>query len=327
MGTRENTHTSESGGVAPLPTFAALDSFAVLEHERRGASIQVSESYFRGQTVVMDAGEATSSLSDRRTVVAESHELYDQIRIDFDSLTRENLETASATFRQILRQMPEVQYLKQNFPGTCFIVPEWLRMHGRVDYGARIYFFSEGSAPAPDEILERNIEAVVNDEGETFEQYQGRLHGYPDCCVDHFSTHTRQAETAPELEAVEPIADHVDETTHGSTLSTSIEEIVDGLFETSDVYAFFAREFYPEPGCERARRQGLSIYETLSAEFPETLVKDYFRVNAGWSYLMAKAISPSRDEAEAPSPGVLGREHLLFYLPLSSILTVSRYRE
>jgi hypothetical protein len=328
MGTRESTHASESGGVAALPAFVALDSRAVLEGERRGASVQISESYFGGQTAVIDSLETAPPLSERREVAAQSRELYDQIHIDFDSLTRETLQTASAKFRRILRQMPEVQYLARNFPGTCFVVPEWLRLRGRVDYGARVYFFREDSAPAPDEILDRNIDAVVRDDGDRFEQYQGRLHGYPDCCVDHFSTHARREGSAPELEAIEPIADDIDEeATRQRSHSTSIEDVVDGLVETPDVYAFFTREFYPEPGCDRARQQGLSVYETLSAEYPETLVEDYVRINAGWSYLMAKAIEHPGGDTKAPSPGALGREHLLFYLPLSSLLTSTRYHE
>lgn len=314
--------------VAALPTFVALDVRAVLEEERRGASIQVDESYFRGQELAIDAVGTASTLTDRRNIVSQSRQFYDQIQIDFDSLTRKNLTTASNRFRQLLQRLPEVQYLKRVFPGTCFIVPEWLRTGGEVKYGARIYFFRDDAAPAPTDILQRNIEAVVADDRADFEQYQGDLHGYPECCIEYFSTRERQAETGPELEAVESIDKYIDGNVAAErqALSASIGDIVDGIFEIPQVYAFFAREFYPEPGCERARHRGASIYEALSDAYPETLVKDYFRLNVGWSYLMAKSTAPEQMNSKRPVPGSLGREHLQFYLPLMVTVTTPRYQ-
>lgn len=129
--------------VGSLPTFAALDSYAVLKQERWGASIQVDESYFHGQMKAIDAIDS-SDLTKRREIATQSYNLIDNVHIDIDSFTEDNLQTASTRFRGILQQMPEVQYLKHNFPETCFVVPEWLRTQGRVKYGARIYFFSGG---------------------------------------------------------------------------------------------------------------------------------------------------------------------------------------
>lgn len=320
--------STDADGVPALPTFAALDVRTVIEQERRGASIQVDESYFQGQELAIDAVGTASVLTDRRNVVSQSRRFYDQIQVDFDSLTRKNLVAASDRFRRLLRRLPEVEYLKRNFPGTCFIVPEWLRTGGKVKYGARIYFFREDAAPAPTDILQRNIDAVVADDRADFEQYQGHLHGYPECCIEYFSTRERQTGTGPELEAVEQIEKYIDSdlTAERQSRSASIEDTVDGIFETPHVYAFFAREFYPEPGCEQARRRGVSIYETLSDAYPEPLVKDYFRLNAGWSYLMAKATAPEQTNSKLPVPGELGREHLRFYLPLRVALATPRYR-
>ena len=312
--------------VGALPTFAALDSYLILEQRRNGSSIQLDESYFRGQTQAIDAVETTAALDKRRTIVSQSRQLYNRIQIDFDSLTRETLESASASFRRLLQQLPEVRYLKQQFPATCFAIPEWIRSEGTVDYGARIYFFGEESAPTPDEILHRNIEAVVSDTRADFERYQGRLHGYPDCCVDWFSTYDRQQTTAPEVAAVDPIADCIDDDAlqAGPPVSASVDELTDGLFETPAVYGFFTREFFPEPNCDRARRDGLSMYDALCEEFPDALVEDFFRLNAAWSYLMAQA-TIGAGRSERPAPGSLGREQLLFYLPLSSTVSVSKY--
>ncbi|SDX65477.1 hypothetical protein SAMN05216564_1011 [Halopenitus persicus] len=219
-----------------------------------------------------------------------------------------------------------MQYLKQQFPGTCFVLPEWLRTPERVNYGARIYFFRENDAPAPGDVLDRNIDAVVSDDRAAFERYQGVLHGYPECCIEFFSEYERGAKAAPELEAVEPIVEYIDTEAlpTDETPPPSIGSIIDGIFETPHVYAFFAREFFPEPSCEQARRRGTAIYDSLCDSYPLPIVKDYFRINAGWSYLMAKATTAEVKSATRPTPGSIGQEHLLFFLPLA--VTMQQYR-
>ncbi len=317
-----------STGVTALPTFAALDTRAVLEGERRGASIQVSESYFRGQETAIDALETDGTLAKRQDIVSQSRRFYDQIQVEPESVTREALKDASAAYRRLLQQIPEVQYLKREFPETCFVIPEWARSPGRVNYGARIYFFREDAAPAPADVLRRNIDAVVRDELAAFERYQGTLHGYPECCIEYYSDYGRDEETGPELEAVETIAESIEDEaiSEGVDRSTSIEDVTPGLFEIPQAYAFFAREFFPEPECERARRRGISIYDTLCEAHVDDLVRDHFRINAGWSYLMARATAPDTQGETRLSPGVLGWEHLLFYLPLAVTSETPRYR-
>ncbi len=319
---------SNVDGAAALPAFTALDTHAVREGERRGASIQLDTRYFRGQELALQAVGDGSTLTERRDIASRSRDVYDQVRLDLDALTRETLESASAKYRRVLQQIPEVQYLKRNFSETCFVVPEWLKAGGNVNYGGRVYFFRDEDAPEPTDVLQRNIEAVVDDDRARFERYQGILHGYPECCVDYFTDYVRGEETGPELEAVETIADRIDDEMISDDVdrSVSIEEITDGLFEIPQTYAFFTREFYPEPGCERARRRGVSIYETLRETYPGALVDDYFRINVGWSYLMANATAPETEQADRPFPGSLGWEHLLFYLPLSVALATPRYR-
>ncbi|WP_254839565.1 hypothetical protein [Natronomonas marina] len=239
--------STNTDGVAALPAFAALDVRAVIEQERRGASIQVDESYFYGQELAIDAVGTAAIPSDRRDIVSQSRRFYDQIQVDFDSLTRRNLISVSTRFRQLLQRLPEVRYLKQNFLGTCFVVPEWLRTGGMVKYGARIYFFRKDAAPAPTDIIHRNIEAVVANDRADFERYQGHQHGYPECCIEYFSTRERTAETAPELEAVEPIEKYIDDdvTAERHARSASIGDIADGIFETPRAYAFLRVSFIP----------------------------------------------------------------------------------
>ena len=306
--------------LATLPAFAALDIRAVLENERRGASIQLDEKYFRGQELAIDTVEGAQSLTGRQKIASQSRDLFNQIQIDVDSPSRENFRSASIQFRNLLQQLPEVNYVKQQFSGTCFVIPEWLRTPKEVKYGARIYFFREGDSPVPTEVLERNIDAVVTGNRSKFEQYQGALHGYPECCIAYFSGSKRTDELSPEVQAVEPIAGSIEDAQmpeESEIHSISIDDVIDGLFETPHVYGFFAREFFPEPDCNRARQRGVSIYDTLCNAYPEPVVKDYFRINAGWSYLSAKATAPYRTSSSRPSPGSLGREHLLFYLPLA----------
>lgn len=319
--------SSVTEDIAALPTFAALDVRAVIEKERRGASILVDEEYFRGQELATNAVETTLSLTERQNIASQSRQFYNQIQIDFDSLTHKNLKSASTQYRELLQQLPEVKYLKQHFPGTCFVIPEWLQTPKELKYGARIYLFREDDAPAPIDILNRNIDAVVTGDRAEFERYQGALHGYPECCIDYFSEYERSEETGPELEAIEPIVEYINENTifDPDTHSTSIDTFIDGIFESPHVYSFFAREFFPEPDCDQARHRGVSIYSSLCDAYTEPLVKDYFRINAGWSYLMAGSTAPDKMNSRRPSAGTLGREHLLFYLPLA--VTVQLYRE
>ncbi len=91
-----------------------------------------------------------------------------------------------------------------------------------------------------------------------------------------------------------------------------------------DGYAFFAREFFPGPGCETALSAGRTVHERLSSSVPDQLVDDYFALTFGYDYLVARAVRTGG--SHRPMPGTLGREHLLFYLPLRDVLTLARYR-
>ncbi|MFA9515776.1 hypothetical protein ACERIT_00910 [Halopenitus sp. H-Gu1] len=320
----ELTATTELGG---LPTFLALDTVSVLDGTRRGASVQIDETYLDGQRTAIETIDAESRFERRLRSVDRTREIYDEVDIDIASFTEENLWDASRRYRELLQRLPETQYLKRAFPETCFVVPEWIRSPSEVTYGPRVYFFREDDAPDPESIIEANIEAVLEDTREAFDRYRGRLHGYPDCCLERFSSADRESDLGPEEASVEPIADYIDDDrlAAGPDPTVSITEIVSGLFETPDAYAFFVREFFPEPGCETARRRGIEVYETLSEVVSETLVQDHFRMNAGWNYVLARSlreVDPGR-----PAPGLLGREHLFSYLPLSVTSSLPRYRE
>lgn len=306
--------------VHALPGFVAIDALSVLTGGRRGASVQLTSGYLVGQQRVLEAVDLPQSADDRRAICRESQRIWEDINIDLGTLNERTLWEASVRFQRLLRQLPEVRYLKRHYPETCFVVPQWLRTPSEVRYGARVYFFDD-DAPGPESVLEENIQAVLADSQESFERYQGSLHGYPECCIDYYVGSTRSPDTdSPESRSIAPFDEHVctDPLDSGSPLSSSFDEILHGFLTNPQSYAFFAHEFYPEPGCETARRKGVDIYERLTEVLPESVVRDYVRFNFGWSYLMARAV---RNRAtKTPEPGRFGREHALLYLPLRIVL-------
>lgn len=314
---------SDSEGLRALPAFVALDAYPVLEELRRGASFQLNETYFNGQLRILQALDSVTGFENRVKTLKQSLDLYNDITIDIETLNRENLLEASQRFRDILQQLPEIMALQNTFPGTCMVVPEWLRTEQEVKYGARVYLFRADDAPDPDEIIRKNVESIITEDQERFDRYRGRLHGYPDCCIRFL--HDRISDSPPETRSVEPFSKHVNDDlleNHENT-SASISQIVSDFSSTDEFYSFFARAFYPESGCETAISKGREIYEEIADSFSEALAEDHFRLNFGISYMRGRGVLEGAKSH--PTPGVLGREHLYFYLPLQSLQTLSRY--
>lgn len=311
-----------AANIRALPAFAALDSHAVIEGLRRGASIQLDKTYFDGQLRVLKALDSITGIDNRIKIIRQSSDLYTDINIDFDSVNRENLLDASQRYRSLLQQLPEVIALQNTFPETCIVVPEWLRTEREVKYGARIYFFRDDDAPDPDEIIQTNIEAVVTENREPFEKYQGHLHGYPECCIQFMENRTSDP---PEIHSVTPFADHINDSLldNNDNTSISIDQIVSGFSNKDDFYSFFARAFYPEPGCDTAVSKGKGIYNEIADSYTEGIAKDHFCLNFGISYVRGRGVVEGAKSH--PRPGILGCEHLHFYMPLQSLLTLSRY--
>lgn len=317
-----------SHDVAALPTFTALDGHAVLDGARRGASIQLDGTYFQGQLRALETFDGrldalTTAERERRAVrLRTSQDQYDRLTVDLDSVTERELWAASRRFRRQLQRLPEVAFLTREFPGRSFVVPEWLRVGDRLDYGARVYFFRPDDAPAPEEVLGANIDAILEDTGEAFERYQGRLHGYPGCCIEFYQRRS-PAVPSPEWRAIGPFADLIDDDALGGGPSTSIDDVLSDFPVSGAGAAFFAREFFPEPDCDTARAAGTDVREALAASVPDRLVDDYVRLTFGYNYLVARAVHAGG--SHRPVPGELGREHLLYYLPLAAVLSDSRY--
>ncbi|WP_336136131.1 hypothetical protein [Natronomonas amylolytica] len=310
-----------SDGIRRLPAFTALSGQAVLDGHRKGASIQLDETYFAGQIRALQADEFPPG-ERRLAALRDSRETYESIDVEVESLTEQHLWDASRRFRRRLRTVPEVAHLDRHFPGHCFVVPEWLRTDNRLHYGARVYLFREDDAPTPETVMQENIAAVVADSFGDFERYQGRLHGYPDCCIDFYQDRSPDS-PAPEWQAIAPFADRIDEDALGAGPAGSIDDVVPAFPDTEAEYAFFAREFFPEPGCETARTKGRAVYDTLAAVVDERLVEDYFKLTFGFNYLVAQAVHTGGNRR--PTPGDLGREDLLFYAPLGELTTLPRY--
>ncbi|MFC6875136.1 hypothetical protein [Halobellus marinus] len=314
--------------VGTLPAFVALDSSPVLAGQRRGTSIQLDDTYFTGQLRAFEAFDAdseersTPGFAERPQDLRESLQRYRQIEIDIDSLTEADLWTASTRFRRELRRIPEIDFLKRQFPGRCFVVPEWLQSGDRLHYGARVYFFGSEESTTPEDVIRENIDGILHDSSQQFERYQGRLHGYPDCCIEFY--HERSATApSPEWRSIEPFADRIADESLGDGIAVSLDEVLPRFSDWEGRYAFFAREFFPEPGCDTARTHGQAIYDELSSAEPVQLIEDHFGLTFGYNYLVARAVHTGG--SYRPTPGDLGQEHLMFYLPLRELVTMPRY--
>lgn len=313
---------ADSDAITLLPAFTALDAALVTRGEKRGASLQLNETYFTGQLQVLRTIDESKGIEARIRALRQSAAVYEDVDVEFESLTRDTLLTASRRLRDLFGQLPEVTALRTAFPGTCFVVPEWLQAEGTIRYGARVYFFHD-AAPDPERIVRSNIDAVLERERESFDRYRGRLHGYPDCCIEFF--HDRTSGSPPEMRSVEPYDACIDDRRLDaeSSGSRSIDRVVSGFLETDGHSAFFARAFYPEPNCDAARTRGASIRSALLETYPERLVDDFFRLNFGICYCRAKGVIEGAKSH--PKSGCLGREHRCWYLPLRVLLSLSRY--
>jgi hypothetical protein len=317
---------TELTSLRSLAAVTALDAQTVLAGNRPGASLQLDKTYFSGQLRALERFDASTdpiqNRDERVQTLEDSWNAYGRIDVEVDTLTADALWNSSTRFWHQVRQIPEVEHLRNAFPGRCFVVPEWLKTGNRLHYGARVYFFRSDDGPEPDAVLQQNIDAVVDGPFETFERYQGQLHGYPDCCIDFY--HERSADApSPEWRSVEPFRDRIATDALEAGPSGSIDDALPAFSECDGCAAFFAREFFPEPGCDTALATGEAICDALSSPFPTRLVEDSVRLTLGYNYLVARAVHTG--DSQRPTPGALGREHLMFYLPVDELAGMPRY--
>ncbi|EFW90724.1 hypothetical protein ZOD2009_17750 [Haladaptatus paucihalophilus DX253] len=311
----------DATALSSLPAFAALETAPVLVGRKDGASIQMSDLYFENQLSVLRNLDS-ASFTDRIAALEESYEIVQNASIHLNSLSVGTLEHAANNVHETYRSMPETKRLRSAFPGDCLTVPEFVRTGGNgIDFGLRAYFFREGDAPDAGEIIRRNVVGVVEDTEREFERYQGGLHGYPECCIDAFMDRSPEA-PAPEVRSVEALS-CIREDRIGAR-GASITDILPDFFEDPHAYAFFSRKFFPEPGCATAEERGRDVFEGLTTAFPETMVRDSFRLNYALCYTLAHSLTP--EGGKLPRVGSLGTEHVYAYLPLKNALSVPRYR-
>lgn len=312
----------EVAEVEVLPAFVALEIAPVLMGLKRGASIQMSDLYFENQRSVLRSLD-DASFENRIASLEESHETVRNASVHLNSLSVGTLEHAATNLHETYRAMPETERLRSEYPGDCLTVPEFVRTGGNgIDFGLRAYFFRDGEAPDPDEIIHRNAVGVVEDTEREFERYQGGLHGYPDCCIDEFMRRSADS-SPPEVRSVEALDSPVRTDRIGQS-GVSIADILPDFFADSRAYSYFSRKFFPAPDCGSAEERGREIYDGLTAAFPERMVRDVFRLNYGLCYTLAHSLTP--EGGELPRVGSLGTEHVYFALPLKNALSVPRYR-
>ncbi|WP_231186755.1 hypothetical protein [Haladaptatus sp. DYF46] len=311
----------DAAALSSLPSFVALETAPVLMGRKDGASIQMSDRYFENQLSVLRSLDG-ASFTDRIESLSQSYETVQDASIHLDSLSVGTLEHAANNVHETYRSMPETKLLRSSFPGDCLTLPEFVRTGGNgIDFGLRAYFFREGDAPDPEDVIHRNVVGVVEETEREFERYQGGLHDYPDCCIDAFMDRSPDAD-APEVRSVEALSCVREERIGAS--GVSITDILPGFFEEPHAYSFFSRKFFPESDCVTAQECGRDILEGLTAAFPDRMARDIFRLNYALCFTLAHSLTP--EGGELPRVGSLGTEHVYASLPLKNALSVPRYR-
>lgn len=188
--------------VHSLPTFVALETLPVLTGQKRAASIKLTDTYIENRIAVLNRLDA-GAFANQTEALRKSGGALD-IEMKIDSFEASALQAAADELHESFCEMPEVSYLQANYLGDCIVVPEILQVEGDLKIGIRVYFFREDEAPPPAEIMRRNVAAIIDDAPRTFERYEGKLHGYPKCCITHFLDRSQNA-PSPEMRSVAPL--------------------------------------------------------------------------------------------------------------------------
>lgn len=310
-----------------LPTFVAFETLPVLEGRRTGATIRLEETYFQGVERVLTSLDS-KTFDDRVAGLRESMQTFGNITVEIDELTEAPLLEAATEMRNALEGMPEIEYLESAFPGECFVIPQllhgprsWIEDEGQLRYGARVFFFPPGDGPSAEEIIRENVSAVIEETQRDYEAYLGCLLGYPECCIDGFLQRTSGTQP-PEVVSIAPLESQHQTDRLGR--ADSVDNLLEGFFDTDYAYAFFSREFFPDPRCQTAIVRGCAIFETLAA-YNDRLTEDFFRLNYLYCYAIADAIRSDATRTRPPV-GMFGSEHVYFYLPLNVTERLDRYQ-
>jgi hypothetical protein len=148
--------------------------------------VQFEATYFAGQLTALRALDTAVDTGPRERTIRRSARTHEQMAFDFDALSETTLRDASGRYCRVLEGLPEVRHLRNHVTERVLAVPEWSRSGSQLSYGARVYVVRSADATDADEIVGRNIEAVVEDDAERFDRYRGELHGYPDWCIESY---------------------------------------------------------------------------------------------------------------------------------------------
>lgn len=320
--------------IGSLPTFAALEVLPVLQGNKRSATIRFDETYLDGIRSVLESINKEGQFRNRLQSIQDSQQQFEEITVEVPSKEESDLKTASKEMHDMIESIPEINHLRSAYPGDSIIFPQILQSPDRqlsarkqVNFGIRIFFFRKSEAPTSDELISENINAIIGESPREFERYVGELLGYPDCCINAFR-HREAGKTPPEAVSVNPLESKVktESISEHDSGEISIDQLLPNFFEDSYAYAFFAREFFPERQCDRAESVGKGIFKELKQSLNERLVRDYFRINYLYCYVIASA-AQDQSRLDRPRIGELGIEHMYSYLPMSAMTTISRYRK
>lgn len=310
---------TDPADVASLPAFAALEALPALAGVRPAASVQFDRTSLEGQAAML-AQVPAEWASKRVEVVRATLDRFDELDVDIGSIDEETLVDASQIVRERFEDLPEAQALRKGFAGEVVAVPEWFRDGTAVHHGVRLVLAPPGAVPDADRLVRESVRAATTGSRRCYQEVLGDLLGYPDCCIAFFAD---RGDRPPEWRSTAPLRSLVDVDALRS--AEHLEAVLPGFTDQSAGFAFFAREFYPEPSCDRAVARGRRVHEVLRDAAGGRIADDYFRLNYLYGLRLAMTVAGGGGDGR-PELGDLGPEHGYLYLPFKHLDVVERYR-
>lgn len=309
---------TDPADVASLPAFAAFEALPALAGVRPTASIQFDRTSLKAQAAML-AQVPFEWATERAAVVRATLDRFDELDVDVGSIDEETLMDASQTVRERFEDLPEAQALCEKFAGEVVVVPEWFRDGTAVHHGVRLILAPAGAAPDAEQLVRNSVRAATTGSRRRYQEVLGDLLGYPDCCVAFFADRGGQP---PEWRSTASLRSLVN--VDALQAAEHLEDVLPGFTDRPAAFAFFAREFYPEPGCDQAVSRGRQVHEVISEAAGEQVADDFLRLN--YLYGLRLAMTVAKGGGGRPELGDLGPEHGYLYLPFRHLDVVERYQ-
>ncbi len=298
-----------------LPTSVALETIPVSQGVRKGATVELDRDYFEGQrgAIGRTYDEKAANLSDRLQGLRESYDTVVNVKVKIGGIDTETLTEASEELRQKFEETYEAEFLDDNTPADVgvFVVPEWVRRREGLSYTARAYFLGEDVDVSPDEIIQKNVESVVSEDG-GFEEYRSDLLGYPDCPDDEDA----DSQDVTQIDGFDVREDEIGD---------NVDDIVPYIFDSDYAYMYFSSGFSTTEKCDDAKEIGREVYRCLREEVKEGLVRDFFRMNYLRSWLDAQEHRRGKIQSQSRGGNAIAREEEYLYLPLGELIEGTSY--